>query len=354
MFLHIDMDSFFASAEVIRHPELQGKPLVIGAPPKEGKGRGVVSTCSYEARKFGIHSAMPVSRAWVLCPHAIFLPPDTKYYQVVSQRIMKILISFGYPFSQVSIDEAYIDVSTLENYESAQNLAGEIKLSILNSEGLTCSIGIGPSMVTAKIASDLNKPDGLVIIRPETIIPILSPLPVRTVPGIGKKTCVILDGMGIKTIGDLMNTDVQKLTEKFGRFGARMSELSQGIDREAIRENESFRSVSREYTFEEDTNDKTLVINTLEILINELHNVIIAEKILFKTVTVKIRYTGFKTYTRSVTLNHPSQAIICIKENADKILADFIKKDKIRLVGIKLSNLLPATTRQTVLADFIF
>ena len=183
--LHLDMDSFYASVEVQRRPELAGKPVVIGADPKLGKGRGVVSTCSYEARAFGIRSAMPISQAYVLCPHAVFLPPDFPAYVQASAAVMGILRSYGFLMEQVSIDEAFLDISTLGDFALAQILAGEIKAAIRDRLTLSCSIGIAPSRAVAKIASDFKKPGGLTIVTPAVLEAFLAPLPVRKIPGVG-------------------------------------------------------------------------------------------------------------------------------------------------------------------------
>ncbi|MDP3563069.1 MAG: DNA polymerase IV, partial [Methanoregula sp.] len=173
--LHLDMDSFYASVEVQANPELRGKPVVIGADPKNGTGRGVVSTCSYEARAFGIRSAMPISQAYVLCPHAIYLPPHFPRYADASSAVMAILKSHNLPFQQVSIDEAFLDVSSLGDYSMATDLASRIRNDIRTQLGLTCSIGIAPTKVVAKIASDVDKPDGLTVVEPENIFSFLAP-----------------------------------------------------------------------------------------------------------------------------------------------------------------------------------
>ena len=214
------MDSFYASVEMRERPEIRGKPVVVGADPRNGKGRGVVCTCSYEARGFGIRSAMPISQAFVLCPHAVFLPPDFPRYVQASADVMAILRSYGFTLQQVSIDEAFLDVSRLGSFSAARELSSEIKKTVRTRLGLNCSIGVGPGKIVAKIASDFKKPDGLTVVEPADLEGFLAPLPVRKIPGIGKKSEADLLEIGIKTIGDLARYDIQSL---IGRYGQGMS-----------------------------------------------------------------------------------------------------------------------------------
>jgi len=215
--VHVDMDSFYASVEVRHHPELAGKPVIIGADPGKRSGRGVVLTCSYEARKFGVHSALPVTRAIELCPEAIFLPPRHELYQETSGRVMDILEGYADRFQQVSIDEAYLDITSCGGYAAATEIARKIKQDIYSQEHLACSIGVAPGKSTAKIASDLEKPGGLVVVTPERAREFLSPLPVEKIPGIGPKTAASLRDMGIRTIGSLAEADIQELMGIFGK-----------------------------------------------------------------------------------------------------------------------------------------
>ncbi|MDH5267956.1 MAG: DNA polymerase IV, partial [Candidatus Bathyarchaeota archaeon] len=198
------MDQFFAAVEERKHPEYKGKPVVVGADPKKGKGRGVVSTCNYEARKFGIHSAMPISRAWKRCPEAIYLPVNFKLYIKASSRIMAILRKYADKFEQWGLDEAFLDVSSkARNFGEARKLAEKIKQEIEGSEALACSIGVGPNKLVAKIASDFEKPNGLTVVEENEVENFLAPLPVRKLLWVGKKTEQRLNAIGIRTIGDL-------------------------------------------------------------------------------------------------------------------------------------------------------
>lgn len=206
--MHVDMDAFFAAVEEGGHPEFKGMPIIVGADPKEGRGRGVVSSASYEARKFGVKSGMPISRAWKLCPEAVYLPVNYGLYAKVSSEIMGILRKYAGKFERWGIDEAFLDVtSKVRDYEEAEALARKIKNEIFEKEGLTCSIGIGPNKLVAKMASDFQKPDGSTVVKEEAVEKFLAPLPVRKLLWVGRKTEQKLKKIGIKTIGDLANYD---------------------------------------------------------------------------------------------------------------------------------------------------
>ena len=228
------MDSFFASVEVRENSKLKGLPVIIGADPKKGTGRGVVSTCSYEARKFGVHSAMPVSTAYRLCPEGIFMPVNMPLYRKTSESIMNILRQYSDRFEQVSVDEGYLDLSYLKDYSLAEKTAEEIKNKIAEAEKLTCSAGIGPSKVVAKIASDFKKPDGLTVIYPENVSSFLNPMPIGKIPGIGKKTQKILFDARITTVRSLLNFDTQRLISIIGRHAPDLKLLASGVDNRCV------------------------------------------------------------------------------------------------------------------------
>ena len=300
--LHLDMDSFFASIEVRERPELKGRPVIVGADPKGGSGRGVVSTASYEARRFGIRSGMPISRAYSLCPEGVYLPPNFPLYTKVSREVMEILPTYSSHFHQVSIDEAFLDLTHAGDYTAAEELAHRIKEEIRVKERLTCSIGIGPSRIVAKIASDFTKPDGLTMVKPDQVKEFLAPLPVGKIPGIGRKTGRELEGLGIRTIGDLMRYDIQLLQSRFGKWGLHMHELALGRDIRELRGDGVSRSISRETTFEQDTDDPGILLRAIDGMAADLHRAIRRENLFFRTLTLKIRYTGFVTRTWSRTI----------------------------------------------------
>lgn len=351
--MHVDMDSFFASVEVFCEPSLAGMPVIVGANPKGGSGRGVVSTCSYEARRYGVRSGMPISWAYTLCPHGVYLPVNRSLYSRVSGEIMAILGEHADEIEQVSIDEAYLDVTSVGSFSAAEELATAIKSEIRESEGLTCSIGIAPGKVAAKIASDHHKPDGLTIVRPDEVASFLAPLPVKKIPGVGKKTSDIFARMGILYIGDLADCDVQAVIAHVGRSGIRLHRLARGIDDAPVQAREGCKSISRETTFAEDTADFGLLYTTTSNLADEVSKSLVADGLRCRTVTVKVRYRGFRTHTRSRTLDRFIADPEVIRQAAGELLLPFIDGTEIRLVGVRLSELEDDHARQTSIYEFL-
>jgi DNA polymerase IV (DinB-like DNA polymerase) len=350
--LHVDMDQFFAAVEEREHPEIRGKPVVVGADPKEGTGRGVVSTSNYEARKYGVKSGIPIARAWRLCPDAVFLCVNYRLYQKISARIMTILQCYADKFERWGLDEAFLDVtSRIKNFKEAETLAQKIKKEVYEKEKLTCSVGIGPNKLVAKIASDFEKPDGLTIVRAEDAKAFLSPLGVRSLLWVGRKTEGKLNIMGIKTVGDLANYDASVLAEKFGVAGTQLYLSAQGIDNSEVQEHWERKSMSRETTFEEDTSDYALILDTLDAMSEDLNQELTASRFTFKTVTLKIRYENFETHTHGKTLPFFSDRRKDIQKSARELMQDYLCPDrKIRLIGVRLSNLF-STEKQTRLTD---
>lgn len=350
---HADMDSFFASVEVRERPELKGMPVVVGSDPKGGAGRGVVSTCSYEARKYGIHSAMPISQAYRLCPDAVFLPVNMKLYVGISAKIMELLKGFADRFQQVSVDEAYlVPGPEITNFEEAALYALRIKDEVQKQEGITCSVGVGPNKLIAKIASDFQKPDGLTVVRPEDVREFLFPLPVSKIPGIGEKTADTLKSMGLNRVEELANCDVQLLSGKFGKMGLRMKQLANGLDFGEVREKERVKSISRHGTFAEDTSDPVKITGSLDLLAESVHRSLLKNRFLFKTVTLTVRFEDFSTYTRSKTIPIWTSDIFVIKKTAMQLLSEFIGNRKLRLVGIGVTKLRERDEKQTLITDF--
>ena len=347
--LHLDMDSFYASVEVMKNPALRGRPVVVGADPKGGTGRGVVSTASYEARKFGVRSAMPISKAYMLCPEGVYLPPNFPLYVKASSEIMAILRAPGFPFEQVSIDEAFLDVTGSGGYPEAERLARGFREKIRADLGLTCSIGIGPSKVVAKIASDFQKPDSLTIVPTDRVTEFLAPMPVRKIPGIGQKSEAELLGLGIKTIGDLAACDVQVLLARFGKGAIGLRDLAFGIDGSEVAERGGPRSVSRETTFDDDTDNPEVLSTTMENLVEDVHKSLLEEGLRFRTVTVKVRYSGFVTKTKARSVSHYTSDIATVRRIAHSLLRDLIVEQKIRLIGLRLSGFEERSNGQTTL-----
>ncbi len=348
---HLDMDHFYTAIEERETPDLKGKPVIVGADPKEGKGRGVVHTCNYEARKLGIRSAMPISRAWNLCPVAVYLPPNFELYMKVSSRIMEILRKYGDKFEQWGIDEAFIDVSeNAKDYSEAEAIAHQIKREIYEKEKLTCSIGIGPNKLVAKIASDHQKPDGLTVVRENEAENFLTPLGVRKLLWVGRKTEQKLASMGIKTIGDLAHFDPAVLTEKFGVMGTQLYLMAHGIDKSEVAERGQVKSISRDVTFEEDVSNPEVVFNALDKLSEDVIADAQRQKLYFKTVTIKIRYENFETHTHGKTLPLITNRSQDLKKATRELARGYMKQDrKIRLVSVRVSNFTSGQMQRTLL-----
>ncbi len=269
--MHIDLDAFFAAVEEREHQEYSGKPIVVGADPKNGRGRGVVATCNYEARKSGIRSAMPISIAWKLNRNAIFLPINRPLYEQVSSEIMRILKDHADKLEQVGIDEAFLDITKrARDFDGAKNLAESIKREISAKEGLTCSIGIGPNKIVAKVASDFQKPNRITLVKAEDARSFLAPLPILKLRGIGPKTARRLNAVNVRTIDELASCDVTKLREMLGFSGVLLHQMAQGIGESELVEEWMPRSFSREHTFEEDTSDEKTILSTLDTLLESV------------------------------------------------------------------------------------
>lgn len=335
--LHIDMDAFFAAVEQKRHPELIGKPVVIGG-SGDPMQRGVVSTASYEARKFGIHSALPLRTAYKLCPEAVFLPVDYEEYSRVSGEVKNILREFSPVMEDVGIDEAFLDIP--ESAESSEEISKKIKEKIKAELDITCSIGIAPNKLLAKIASELKKPDGLTIINEGDVEKIIWPLAVRKLWGVGPKTEAYLKSININTIGELAVMPLEKLTEHFGpSYGNYLYEASKGIDEGALVTHWEPKSSSREITFQRDTNDWQTLAKTLAGLTKEVSEDLKRSGYLCRTVTIKIRFEDFKTYTRAKTMPEFTDSNEIIRKTAFEALSRIELKKKVRLVGVRLSGL---------------
>jgi DNA polymerase IV (archaeal DinB-like DNA polymerase) len=350
--LHVDMDSFFASVEIREKPELKGKPVVVGADPKRGSVRGVVSTCSYEARKFGLHSAMPVTKAYKLCPNCVFLPVNMQLYKEVSANGMGILRGFAEKFEQVSVDEAYLVPIDVKSFDEAIQCAQKIKDEVKQQEGITCSVGIGPNKLIAKIASGFHKPDGLTFVRPENVKDFIFPLPVSKIPGIGRKTTEILKEMGITTIEELANFKVQVLNQVFGKMGILMKQRANGIDLEEVEEREGVKSISRHGTFAEDTKDPDKITACMDMLAESVHGNLMMHRYLFRTVNIIVRFEDFSTYTRSKTVPIWTTDINVIKRTAIELLTEFLDRKKLRLIGVGVTKLRERDEKQSLIVDF--
>ena len=331
------MDAFFASVEQKRHPELTGKPIVVGGSGDPTK-RGVVSTASYEARRYGIHSAMPLRTAYKLCPDAVFLPVDYEEYQRASERVKNILREFTTVIEDVGIDEAFLDISDID--KPLEDIAKEIKKRIKDETGLTCSIGIAPNKLLAKIASDMQKPDGLTIIKDDEIESRIWQLSVRKLWGVGPKTEAYLKNIGIKKIGELASFSRDKLVEEFGEsHGDYLYDAARGIDESPLITHWEPKSHSREITFEKDTGSWQVIAKTLAGLTRDVTDEMKESGYKGKTVTVKVRFSDFETHTRAKTVFKPTDSEEEIRKAAFDCLKRFELKKNVRLIGVRVGGL---------------
>lgn len=332
--LHIDMDAFFASIEQLDNPRFKGKPVIVG-----GSKRGVVSTASYEAREFGVHSAIPIFEAKRLCPNGIYLPVRMSRYRELSDKIMSILDEFSPLVEQVSIDEAFIDISGTEKLHGIpEEVAFKIKTRIKEDTSLTCSIGIAPNKFLAKIASDIDKPDGLTIITGDKVQKFLSTLSVGKLPGVGDKTLKELKKLGIRFASDILKYPKEAFKKRFGKFGQRLIELAKGIDESKVTPYTQAKSISSEDTLPEDTNNlevlKRWLMSQAEVVGRRLRKA----NLKGRTITLKLKYSDFRSVTRSRTINMPSNATKTIFDTASTLLENCGLPAKVRLVGVGVSN----------------
>jgi DNA polymerase IV (archaeal DinB-like DNA polymerase) len=347
---HLDMDHFYTAVEERERPEIRGNPVIVGSDPKEGKGRGVVSTSNYEARKSGVRSGMPISQAWRLCTKAVYLPPNFPLYIKVSGEIMALARKYAGKVEQWGIDEAFLDVSSkVRNWAEAEVLARQIKAEIVEKTGLTASIGVGPSKLIAKVASDFQKPNGLTIVKETEVEAFLAPLPVRKLLWVGRKTEAKLKELGINTIGDLARYDPTELISMFGVMGLQMHLMAKGIDKSEVEERVGVKSISHETTFEEDTADSAAILHALEELSEAVWKETTDQHLIFKTITVKIRYQGFETHTKSKTLPRLTNRVEDLKKTAKQLLLPYMRQDrKMRLIGVRVSSLESCEKQKTL------
>jgi len=351
--LHVDMDAFYASVEERSHPELRGKPLIVGSDPKGGKGRGIVATCSYEARKFGVHSAQPISQAWRMCPQGIYVQPDMPKYARASECVMRILLDFSDLVEQVSIDEAFLDVTGSRRlFGDGASIARKIKNRIRSDQRLTASVGVAANKFVAKVASDLRKPDGLVVVEPGREAEFLAPLPVSRLWGVGGKTAALLKDIGLQRIGQIAALDRRYLVDRFGKGGEHLWELSRGMDDRPVAPEEGYKSIGHETTFEKDTEDERLLHDTLLWLAEKVAQRLRANHARARTIAIKFREADFSTYTRRKTLSVAADTSEEIFPQAWNMVRRLIRRGvAVRLIGIYGSNLESEKAGQLALFD---
>jgi len=356
----VDLDYFFAQCEERRNPSLKDRPVVVCVYSGRSEDSGAVSTANYIARKFGVKSGIPIflAKKKLKEKDAVFLPVDHEFYEEISERVMIILRSHADHFEQVGIDEAYLDVGhkVRGSFEVAEELAQIMKEEVKAEQGLTCSIGIGPNKLVAKIAADVQKPNGLTVVKPGQVESFLSPLPVSRLIGVGRKTEKKMQAMGIETIGDLARHNVQKLTEVFGKnLGAHFHNASIGMDDEPVQERSEAESISRISTLKEDTRDLEVVIEKANQLCDEVHARLVQRGLSFKSVGIVAVMTDMSIRSRSKTFESPTNESKVLKRTVKELFERFLNESElqVRRAGVKVSNFVKERERQKRITNFI-
>ena len=350
MILHLDMDAFFASVEQRDNPELQGKPLVVSGHSQ----RSVVSTASYEARTYGVHSAMPLFQALQLCPNLIVLQGNRHKYAQDSRRIMAILETFSPIVEPVSIDEAYMDIQGSQSlFGPPEQLACQIKERIFRELALTCSIGIAPVRFLAKIASDMNKPDGLTLILPDQVADLITRLPIGKVPGVGTQAMKQMAALNIRFLGDVQKFDTDLLIRKFGKMGGRLSELARGIDSTPMEPHTQRKSISSETTLDQDISDPAEIRHILLAHAQEVGRDLRRRRWTCRHVSIKVKFSDFTQITRSKKCALWISSSKAIFEESMALFSQVSVKKKIRLLGVGVSDFkdMDAPVQATLLPD---
>jgi DNA polymerase-4 len=336
--IHIDMDAFYASVEQRDRPELKGKPVIVGGDPQ---ARGVVAACSYEARKFGVHSAMPAATAYRLCPDAVFIRSRFDVYRAVSAQIREIFYEYTDLVEPLSLDEAFLDVT--ENYKgmhSATLIAQELKKKIFQKTGgLTSSAGVSFNKFLAKVASDVNKPGGITVITPEMAQEFIDKLPIRKFFGVGRVTEEKMLNLGIKTGADLKKYKKEQLIQIFGKSAHYFYDIAHGLDERPVEPNRIRKSIGKETTFSEDIDDKDQMLEILDDIAARLENSLMKKDAKGRTITLKVKYFDFQSITRSITIDEPANNATTIMKYIRPLLSKTeAGKKKVRLLGISVSN----------------
>ena len=335
---HVDLDAFFASCEQREHPDYQGRPVVVGARPGR---RGVVAAASYEARKFGIHSAMPISEAWRRCPHAVYVHPDINKYRQVSQQVLRILETITPTMEAASIDEAYLDVTGLEKLIGTPEMIGrEIKQRVFAQTGLTVSVGLGPNRLIAKLGSEYRKPDGLTVVTPDQVLDFLAPMPVANLRGLGRQTQKIFDRLHIRTVAQLRAVPLQTLAQHLGqKAAASFHRQALGIASDEVVPDRQRKGISKETTFETDIRDDAVLRDALRRLASDVARTARREGLSGVVVTLKIRFSGFETHTRQHTREASTNDERDILKTAWRLFHNGnLPKKPVRLIGVGVSG----------------
>ena len=338
--IHIDMDAFYASVEQRDQPGYRGKPVIVGGSPQR---RGVVAACSYEARKFGIHSAMPSARAAKLCPHAIFIKPRFDVYRRISEQIRTIFRRYTELVEPLSLDEAYLDVSDSELFQgSATRIARALKTEIKDATGLTASAGVSYNKFLAKIASDMDKPDGLYVVPPDAGEAFVEALPIGRFFGVGKATETRMKALNITNGADLKLLSLEELRRHFGKTGDFFYNIARGIDRRPVSNRRQRKSISSETTFMHDLTDIETMLRNLKHLAGDTMHTLTEKQLSARTLTIKVKYSDFQQVTRSKTLSEPFVSAVSVEPALAELLAKTeAGKRRVRLLGVGVTNLQP-------------
>lgn len=352
MILHVDMDAFYASVEERDRPELAGRPVIVGGKPNS---RGVVSAANYAAREFGVHSAMPSSQAHRLCPQAIVLPPRIGHYAEVSREIREIFDRFTPLVEPLSLDEAFLDVrGSVQLFGEPEEIGRRIQREIREETALAASVGVAPNKFLAKLASDLDKPNGFVIVEAERIAEFLEPLPVRRLWGVGKAALARLQRLNVETIGQLRQLSEDVLRSNFGKSGEQLWRLAQGIDNRKVVPDHQAKSISNETTFDVDIGDREVLESWLMMLTEQVARRLRRSGLKGKTINLKVRFSDFRTITRSQTLAEPTDVTDEIWTTAKDLLSNRLPETglPVRLLGVGLTGLTrDAGGQQQLFAD---
>ncbi len=332
--LFIDMDYFFAACEELRHPELKSKAFVVGTSTIAKKERGVVQTCNYEARKFGVHSAMPTARALKLTQDLVYLESDDEYYSTVSEKVMVLLKGYGFTTEIVSIDEAALDIGDID-YEPAEELANRVKKDIGEKIGLPCTIGVSTGKNYAKMVCDDSKPDGIGILRGEDVVAYLKGKKVEKMLGVGQKTAERLAAMHIEKIGDISKADPNMLVEKLGSFGKELYLLSKGIDNSKVVQSSGVLSVGRERTLEKESKSMKDIEHMLMGLSKEVSKELAKQGLWFSGISVKARYSDFTERIKNRKLNNHTDSLDTLYSTSVLLMKELVDKKYVRKVGVR-------------------
>ena len=355
----VDLDYFFAQCEERRNPSIKDKPVVVCVYSGRTQDSGAVSTANYVARQYGVKSGIPISLAKKRLEgiDSVFLPVDKPFYKQISDSIMEVLRSYADSFEQVSIDEAYLDVTkkTRNSYVETKKLAKKIKTEIFSQQQLTCSVGVGPNKLVAKIAADYQKPDGLTVVKPENVIRFLAPLPVRSLVGVGKKTEKKLETLNVHTVAHLAKFDVQKLVDLFGRkLGVYFHNAALGLDEDPVEERGDPESIGRISTLKQDTQDLNVILDKAFKLCYDVHTRLLTKELFYRTVTIRVVGDNLEVHSRSNTLDNPTNSLEIFKGEVKQLFEKFFEESDVtaRRVGVTVSSFSKKEKQQKQITSF--